>query len=72
MSEPLQHKLRHHQFWLFVGWSLVCFVIYSSLATSGLPTMPSMLNDKISHMLGYFVLMVWFLQLYWKNNTKNQ
>ena len=70
MSEMVQQKLKYHQFWLFVGWSLVCLIIYSSLATSGMPPVASMINDKVGHMIGYLVLMLWFLQIYQKKMSR--
>ena len=58
------NRLQYHQFWLFVGWSLVVMVIYFSLNVGGLPGLNSFLHDKLSHLLGYSGLMLWFSQLY--------
>jgi len=39
-------------------------VIYFSLNVGGLPGLNSFLHDKLSHLLGYSGLMLWFSQLY--------
>ena len=57
-------RLHFHQFWLFIGMCLVSMVIYLSLNTGEPSAVASFLHDKLSHMLGYFGLMLWFLQLY--------
>jgi len=55
--------LRYRKAWLFVGYSLVAFVVYSSLTSS--PVKVEVNNfDKYAHTFGYFVLMGWFVQLY--------
>jgi len=55
--------LKYRRLWLFVGYGLVAYVIYSSLTPS--PVHVDVSNfDKYAHTLGYFVLMGWFMQLY--------
>ena len=39
-------------------------VIYFSLNNTGMPVVSSFLHDKLSHILGYAGLMLWFVQLY--------
>lgn len=70
MSVNESQRLKYHQFWVFIGWSLVCLIIYMSLATSGMPDIAIKINDKFGHTFGYFVLMLWFLQLYRKTYTR--
>ena len=55
--------LRFRPFWLLVGYSLVAFVIYSSLTSSPVKVEVKYF-DKYAHTLGYFVLMGWFVQMY--------
>lgn len=57
-------RLYFHQVWLIVGCGLIGMVIYLSLNSGGVPVINSLLNDKVSHVLGYAGLMLWFLQLY--------
>jgi len=59
-----EKRLVYHQFWLFVGWCMVLAVIYFSLNSMGMPVVNTLLHDKLSHVLGYFALMLWFSQLY--------
>jgi len=70
MHKTQSEKLHYHQLWLVIGLSIVCLVIYLSLTTSGVPSMGGLLNDKVSHALGYFGLMLWFTQLFRKNTTR--
>jgi VanZ family protein len=60
--------LRYFPLWLSIGWLLVAAVFYTSLAPSGVPTMAPH-SDKVGHFLAYFVLALWFAQLY---NTRGR
>lgn len=60
-----EQYLRFRSLWLFIGWILVTLVIYGSLTTKPVQLDISYF-DKYSHLLSYFVLMGWFIQL----NTK--
>jgi len=58
-------SLQYMKFWLLVGWALIFSIVYISLT----PKPPDLMNgisfgDKISHLVGYSVLMLWFCQLY--------
>lgn len=55
--------LKYRRLWLFVGYSLVAYVIYSSLTPSPIHVDVNFF-DKYAHTFGYFVLMGWFMQLY--------
>lgn len=56
-------KLKLEVLWLVIGYAMVAFVIYSSLTTS--PVTPGFkLSDKVMHIVGYFGLMGWFIQIY--------
>jgi VanZ family protein len=63
-------RLFYHQIWVVVGWTMVCLTIYMSLTTSGAVVVGSLLHDKVSHTLGYFCLMLWFMQLYRTNGIR--
>lgn len=50
--------------WLSVGWLYAGLIVYLSLTSlppSG-PEFPQV--DKLAHVLAYFLLMAWFMQLY--------
>ncbi len=70
MDSKQTTKLRFHPAWVFVGWAMVCLVVYMSLSTLGAEAVSGLLNDKITHMLGYFCLMLWFAQFYKANGTR--
>ena len=55
--------LKYRPLWLFVAYSLVAYVIYSSLTSSPVHVDVNYF-DKYAHTFGYFVLMGWFMQLY--------
>jgi len=55
--------LKYRRLWLFVGYSLVIYVIYSSLTPNPIHVDVNFF-DKYAHTFGYFVLMGWFMQLY--------
>ena len=58
-------KFKYRGVWLMVGCMLVLAVVYLSITST-----PVQFNigvdwqDKLYHMLAYFVLMFWFVQLY--------
>jgi VanZ family protein len=55
--------LRYRKLWLAIGFALVVLVVYLSLTTD--PVDVGRLDDiKVGHFIAYFVLMLWFAQLY--------
>jgi len=52
-------NLRVRQIWLFIGWLLVLFVIYLSLARVSIE-IPVEEGDKLGHVAAYAALMFWF------------
>jgi len=55
--------LKYRWLWLFMGYALVAYVVYSSLTPNPIHVDVNFF-DKYMHTLGYFVLMGWFMQLY--------
>ncbi|MDH5600590.1 MAG: VanZ family protein [Gammaproteobacteria bacterium] len=57
--------MRYFKLYLVIGWLLVLLVCYFSL-TSSPPKIDIQFKylDKLEHMASYFVLMLWFAQLY--------
>lgn len=62
MPEQRQ-PLRLFRLWWLIGAGLLGYIIYVTL-TPHPPPMPGRFTDKIYHILGYFVLTGWFVQLY--------
>lgn len=63
MSQSNNTSLKYKLLWLSIGYLMVVFVIYSSLSTSDV-VLEIQLSDKLMHVLGYFGLMGWFMQIY--------
>ena len=63
MSQSNNTSLKYKLLWLSLGYLMVLFVIYSSLSTSDV-VLDIKLSDKLMHVLGYFALMSWFMQIY--------
>ena len=61
--------LRYFKVWLALGWILVFIVVYLSLTPSP-ATIDIKYIDKVKHFFAYFVLMMWFAQLYKTNNAR--
>lgn len=60
----MNHRLRFRSVWIAIGWALVWLIVYLSLTPRPIP-IPGEEGDKLAHALAYFVLMLWFAQLYW-------
>ena len=58
-------QLRYRWFWMLIGYMLIVLLVYLSLTSNpvqidtGLPY-----QDKLLHMLAYFSISFWFMQLY--------
>ena len=61
--------LKYKDLWLFVGLCMVAFVVYSSLTSSPV-TVDFKFSDKFLHIVGYFALMAWFIQIYHKKKSR--
>jgi len=63
--------LRYFKVWLALGWIMVLMVTYLSLT----PSPPEIyiefeFIDKVEHFVAYFILMMWFAQLYKTNGGR--
>lgn len=63
MLQSKPTPLKYKRLWLSIGYLMVVFVIYTSLSTSDV-VLEIRLSDKLMHVLGYFGLMGWFMQIY--------
>ena len=58
------HSFRFAKLWLVQGWMLVAFIVVLSL----LPKPPELIgfeqSDKLSHIIAYMTLMLWFANIY--------
>ena len=63
--------LRYFKLWLSIGWLMVVALCYFSLISSPPKLDINFENfDKVRHFVGYFILMLWFAQLYKKNKSR--
>ena len=63
MSPGGEGGLRYRKLWLSIGFALVILVTYLSLTTR--PIDLGRIDEiKVGHFIAYFVLMLWFAQLY--------
>jgi hypothetical protein len=56
-------SLPHGRALLLIGWVLIAAIVIGSLMPAGIDVGFRM-SDKVRHMLGYFVLMVYFAGIY--------
>ena len=56
-------ELRWRTLWLIIGWALVALLWYGSLMPAP-PKMDLDHGDKWGHLLAYFLLSLWWMQLY--------
>lgn len=63
MPQSNNSSLKYKLLWLSIGYLMVVLVIYSSLSTSDV-VLDIELSDKLMHVLGYFALMGWFMQIF--------
>jgi VanZ family protein len=55
--------LRYKNIWLILGLAMIAFVVYETLTSS--PIKPGFkVSDKILHIVGYFGMMAWFIQIF--------
>ena len=57
------HLLRFRSIWIAAGWVLVALIVWLSLTPRPMQVSDGQ-GDKLGHALAYFVLMLWFAQLY--------
>lgn len=63
--------MRYFRLYLSFGWLLVVLVCYFSLTTNPPKIDIQFKNlDKLEHMLSYFILMLWFAQLYHSKQSR--
>ena len=62
-NQARERDLRARPFWLFVGWSMVLFIVYLSLAPISINVGVEQ-GDKYLHAIAYGGVMFWFANLY--------
>ena len=63
--QSMNPELRYRKLWLIIGYLLIVLVIFLSLTSSPVEIDTSLpYEDKLFHMIAYFVLTFWFMQIY--------
>jgi len=62
-------ELKYKDLWIFIGLCMVGFVVYSSLTSSPV-TVGVKFSDKFMHIVGYFGLMGWFIQIFHQQKAR--
>ena len=58
-------ELRYRKLWLVIGYAMIVIVVYLSLTSDPIQIDTSLpYQDKLLHMLAYFALTFWFMQIY--------
>ena len=62
---PCNPYLRYRTLWLLIGYAMIVLVVYLSLTSRPMPLDTGLpYQDKLLHMLAYFSLAFWFMQIY--------
>jgi len=68
--EAVNPELRYRTFWLIIGYLLIALVVFLSLTSKPVQIDTNLpYQDKLLHVLAYFVLTFWFMQIY---HTRHQ
>ena len=66
------HKFRYAKLWLTLGWSLVAAVIFLSLWPKPPQPFEFEQSDKLSHIIAYLILTLWFANIYPQRSSQVQ
>lgn len=72
MFAKAEPDLKLRFLWLTIGYALVILVVFLSLTSNPIDLETGLsFEDKLSHALAYFVLMLWFGQIYHDKFQRN-
>jgi len=66
------HKFRYAKVWLTVGWLLVAVIVFLSLWPKPPQPLEFEQSDKLSHIIAYMTLMLWFANIYRQRSSQLQ
>ena len=69
MMKSEHTQLQYKPLWLCIGFLLIGFVVYQSIRFDAVKVDVAYF-DKFAHVLAYFLLMGWFVQIYQSARTK--
>ena len=66
------HKFRYAKLWLTLGWLLVALIVFLSLWPKPPQPLEFEQSDKLSHIIAYLILMLWFANIYPQRSSQFQ
>jgi VanZ family protein len=66
------HKFRYAKVWLTLGWLLVAVIVFLSLYPKPPQPLEFEQSDKLSHIIAYMILMLWFANIYPQRSSQLQ
>jgi VanZ family protein len=66
------HKFKYAKLWLTLGWLLVALIVFLSLYPKPPQPLEFEQSDKLSHIIAYMILMLWFANIYSQRSSRFQ
>ena len=66
------HKFKYAKLWLTLGWLLAAVIIFLSLWPKPPQPFEFEQSDKLSHVIAYMILMLWFANIYPRRSSQLQ
>ena len=66
------HKFRYAKLWLTLGWLFVALIVFLSLYPKPPQPLEFEQSDKLTHILAYMILMLWFANIYPQRSSQLQ
>jgi len=66
------HKFRYAKLWLTLGWLFVAVIVFLSLYPKPPQPLEFEQSDKLSHIIAYMTLMLWFANIYPRRSLQFQ
>jgi VanZ family protein len=66
------HKFKYAKLWLTLGWLLVALIVFLSLYPKPPQPLEFEQSDKLSHIIAYMTLMLWFANIYPRRSLQFQ
>jgi len=71
-TDNAMHKFRYAKLWLTLGWLLVAVIIFLSLWPKPPQPLEFEQSDKLSHIMAYMILVLWFANIYPQRSSRFQ
>ena len=72
VSHKHMHRFKYAKLWLTLGWLLVALIIFLSLYPKPPQPLEFEQSDKLSHIIAYMILILWFANIYPKRSLQFQ